>query len=237
MRDRRRSLAGGEMTFKKTLVAILCMFMVSFAFYAQSAAGDNPENGADGTALVSSFENNTDYFNASGALQDSAGPTESSLRRGSGGILLFLRMIIVLIIVVGLVYGLLWFIKNKTNVVKTEDEFLRRAAYINIAPGKTVEVITLIDRAYVIGVTEDGITLLGEFNSKSDAETAQMINAMNLRADQKQNVRKPVNFSDVMEMFLAKKGRVKNVFSEEEEHLDAILKEKGSSEGEENEKS
>lgn len=221
------------MTVKKTLATIICMFMVSFAFYGQASASESLENAADGTASLSSFENNTDYFNDAGTLQGSAGPAESSLRRGPGGFLLFLRMIIVLVIVVAMVYGLLWFIRNKTNVVKTEDEFLRRAAYINIAPGKTIEVITLIDRAYVIGVTEDGITLLGEFDSKSDQQTAQMINAMNLRADQKQNVKKPVNFSDVMDMFLAKKGKVKNIFSDEEEHLDAILKGKG----EENEES
>ena len=43
---------------------------------------------------------------------------------------------------------------------------MRRVAYLNIAPGKTVEVITLIDKAYLIGVTEDNISLLGEIDDK-----------------------------------------------------------------------
>ena len=51
-----------------------------------------------------------------------------------------------------------------------------------------------------------------------------MINAMNLRADQTQNTKKPLNFNDVMDMFLAKKGKVRNVFSEEEQHVEDILK-------------
>ena len=119
-------------------------------------------------------------------------------------------MIVVLIIVIGLIYGVLWFIKKKTNIVKTDDEYLRRAAYINIAPGKTVEVITLIDKAYLIGVTEDNITLLGEIHDD------ELIKAMNLTADKKNNTKKPANFSEVLDMFLVKKGGTKSVFSDME---------------------
>ena len=79
----------------------------------------------------------------------------------------FVRMIIVLIVVVLLIYAFFWFVKRKTNNnLKTDDDYLRRVAYLNIAPGKTVEVITLIDKAYLIGVTEDNINLLGEIDDK-----------------------------------------------------------------------
>ena len=165
---------------------------VCFNFYSQTS--EQAASNASQTE-VSSFENNTNYFNQSPAEGGRQSP--DTLRSQPGGIWLFLRMIFVLLIVLVLIYGVLWFIKNKTNVVKTDDEFLRRAAWINIAPGKSIEVITLVDKAYVIGVTEDGITLLGELDSKTDDQTAQMINAMNLRADQTQNTKKPLNFNDV----------------------------------------
>lgn len=129
---------------------------------------------------------------------------------------MFVRMIVVLIIVIGLIYGVLWFIKKKTNIVKTDDEYLRRAAYINIAPGKTVEVITLIDKAYLIGVTEDNITLLGEIHDD------ELIKAMNLTADKKNNTKKPASFSEVLDMFLVKKGGTKSVFSDMETGGDNI---------------
>ena len=129
---------------------------------------------------------------------------------------MIVRMIVVLIIVIGLIYGVLWFIKKKTNIVKTDDEYLRRAAYINIAPGKTVEVITLIDKAYLIGVTEDNITLLGEIHDD------ELIKAMNLTADKKNNTKKPANFSEVLDMFLVKKGGTKSVFSDMETDGDNI---------------
>ena len=129
----------------------------------------------------------------------------------------FIRMIIALIIVVALIYGVLWFIKKKTNVVKTEDDYLRRAAYINIAPGKTIEVITLVDKGYLIGVTEDGITMLSEIDDK------ELISAMNLTADKKANTKKPVNFSEVLDMFLVKKGAQKNIFSDTEQQVDNLF--------------
>jgi len=211
------------MTFKKLITAAILLIAVCFNFYSQTS-----EQAASAAQTeVSSFESNTNYFNPSQGLQ-AAQNTQNS----GSGIWLFFRMIIVLAFVIALIYGVLWFIKNKTNVVKTEDEFLRRAAYINIAPGKSVEVITLVDRAYVIGVTEDGITLLGELDSKTDDETKQMINAMNLHADQTQNTKKPLNFNDVMDMFLAKKGKAKNVFSDTENQVDKIFNRNNSENGE-----
>lgn len=222
------------MTLKKLLMTAVLLTAVCFNFYSQTS--EQAASNASQTE-VSSFENNTNYFNQSPAEGGRQSP--DALRSQPGGIWLFLRMIIVLLIVLVLIYGVLWFIKNKTNVVKTDDEFLRRAAWINIAPGKSIEVITLVDKAYVIGVTEDGITLLGELDSKTDDQTAQMINAMNLRADQTTNTKKPLNFNDVMDMFLAKKGKHRNVFSEEEQHVEDILNNQGASqtEGENNENS
>lgn len=129
----------------------------------------------------------------------------------------FVRMIVVLIIVVGLIYGVLWFIKKKTNVVKTEDDYLRRAAYINIAPGKSIEVITLIDKAYLIGVTEDNITLLGEIDDK------ELVQAMNINADKKANTKKPANFSEVLDMFLIKGNKNKNIFSDTEQKVEELF--------------
>ena len=141
----------------------------------------------------------------------------ASSYKGPSTIGMFIRMIIVLIIVVGLIYGVLWFIKKKTNVIKTDDEYLRRAAYINIAPGKSVEVITLIDKAYLIGVTEDNITMLGEIHDD------ELIKAMNLSADKKNKTKKPATFADVLDMFLVKKGSQKNVFSDTEQQVEQIF--------------
>ena len=132
----------------------------------------------------------------------------------------FVRMIIVLIVVVLLIYAFFWFVKRKTNNnLKTDDDYLRRVAYLNIAPGKTVEVITLIDKAYLIGVTEDNISLLGEIDDK------ELITAMNLNSDKKANIKKPATFNEVLELFLQKGNKKKSVFSQEESKVENLFSE------------
>lgn len=180
----------------------------NFSIFAQSS--DNSQISEDSIVLTDTAEisqNTTEY-------------------KGSSTLGTFIRMIIVLIIVIGLIYGVLWFIKKKTNVVKTDDDYLRRAAYINIAPGKSVEVITLIDKAYLIGVTEDNITLLGEIQDK------ELIEAMNLNADKKANTKKPANFSEVLDMFLLKNNKSKNIFSDSEKKVDELFNNRNKNESE-----
>ena len=192
---------------KKLLAVMLLCLTAVFSLYSQNTAAD-----ANSTAATSLTEESI-------VLTDDAATDNQNTTsyKGPSTIGMFVRMIIVLIIVVGLIYGVLWFIKKKTNVVKTDDEYLRRAAYINIAPGKTVEVITLIDKAYLIGVTEDSITMLGEIHDD------ELIKAMNLSADKKNNTKKPATFADVLDMFLVKRGPQKNGFSDTEQQVDQIF--------------
>ena len=182
---------------KKLLAVILVCMTAIFSLYSQNT------NTQDETPLTEESIVISDSTAAESG-------TAATAYKGPSTIGMFVRMIVVLIIVVALIYGVLWFIKKKTNVVKTDDEYLRRAAYINIAPGKTVEVITLIDKAYLIGVTEDSITMLGEIHDD------ELIKAMNLTADKKNNTKKPASFADVLDMFLVKKGGTKSVFSDME---------------------
>ncbi len=189
---------------KKLLAVIfLCITAASF-LYSQNQTNQN-ETPLTEESIVISDDNTTDSGNS------------TSTYKGPSTVGMFVRMIVVLVIVIGLIYGVLWFIKKKTNVVKTDDDYLRRAAYINIAPGKTIEVITLIDKAYLIGVTEDNITMLGEIDDK------ELISAMNISADKKNNTKKPATFADVLDMFLVKKGGSKNVFSETEQQVDNMF--------------
>lgn len=192
-----------EKTKRIIAVMLLCMTAV-FSLYSQNQTNQN-EAPLTEESIVFSDDANTDNSSTTQAY------------KGPSTVAMFIRMIVVLVIVIGLIYGVLWFIKRKTNVVKTDDDYLRRAAYINIAPGKTIEVITLIDKAYLIGVTEDNITMLGEIDDK------ELISAMNISADKKNNTKKPATFADVLDMFLVKKGGSKNVFSETEQQVDNMF--------------
>ena len=153
----------------------------------------------------------SDSFDAADSISSSS---STSLGPGIGS---FIRMIVVLIIVIVLIVGLFWFLKRKTNVITNDDDYLRRVAAINLAPGKSVQVVTLIDKAYLIGVTDDSITLLGEINDD------ELIKAMNLTADKKANTKKPATFADVLDMFLVKTGKQQNVFSDTEKNVEEML--------------
>ena len=190
---------------RKKLLAVIFLCITAASFLYSQNQTNQSETPLTEESIVISDDNTTESGN------------NASTYKGPSTVGMFVRMIVVLVIVIGLIYGVLWFIKKKTNVVKTDDDYLRRAAYINIAPGKTIEVITLIDKAYLIGVTEDNITMLGEINDK------ELISAMNITADKKNNTKKPATFADVLDMFLVKKGGAKNVFSETEQQVDNMF--------------
>lgn len=193
------------MEAKKLIAAVIVFMAAVFALYSQTSANNSSVTSVSEESIVISDDVTTPET------------TKQTTYKGPSTIGVFVRMIVVLIIVVALIYGVFWFIKKKTNIVKTDDDYLRRAAYINIAPGKTIEVITLIDKAYLIGVTEDNITMLGEIQDE------ELIKAMNLSADKKNNTKKPATFSDVLDMFLIKKGGQKNVFSDTEKQVDQLF--------------
>ena len=202
-------------TVNKSLVAVLLgMAFVLFAFplsaQSNSASDDSTQSSVSSLDLEKSITFNDD-------VTSSVSTENTSSRKNSSGIGIFIRMVLVLILIVGLIYGVFWFIKKKTNVVTNDDDYLRRVAAINVAPGKSVQVVTLIDKAYLIGVTDDSITLLGEINDD------ELIKAMNLSADKKANIKKPLSFSEVLDMFLIKNNKTKSVFSDSEQKVDQMF--------------
>ncbi len=113
----------------------------------------------------------------------------------------FVRMLLVLAFIIALIYILFRVLKKKPEVQSAEkDPFLRKVASINVAPGKSVQVVSLVDRAYIIGVGEDSISLIAQVEDK------ELINAMNLYADKHQNTVRPRNFGDVLDIFMPKKA-------------------------------
>ena len=192
-------------------MTVLLLCSVVFCLYS----GESDDTGNSVTRSVAESSISLDDSKPSDVTSD-ADSTEDFTVDNNSGTFVFLKMILVLIIVVGLIFFVFFFIKKKTNIVKSDDDFLRRAAYINIAPGKTVEVITLIDKAYLIGVTEDNITLLGEIKDE------ELIKAMNITADKKNNVKKPSSFSEVLDTFLVKGNKNRSVFDDAELEVNNI---------------
>ena len=54
---------------------------------------------------------------------------------------------------------------------------MKKVASITLSPGKSVQVITLHDHCFVLGVSDSNVQLISELDDKD------LINAMNLEAD------------------------------------------------------
>lgn len=199
---------------KKIFLFLFCFLFIFFYCYSQDSSNSSSVDNSENTFSLSAPESESSLsFNDSEEnIQQSSSKVKSFF--------LFLRMIIVLIIVVACIYGVMWFMKKsiKTNPNNT-DPFLRRVSTVDISVGKSVQVVTLLDHAYIIGVSDNSINLIDEVKDK------ELINAMNLYADEHQNVKKPQSFSDVLDIFMPNGPKDKSgVFSESQTKISELLK-------------
>jgi flagellar protein FliO/FliZ len=114
---------------------------------------------------------------------------------------LFIRMIVVLVLIVACIYGVMRFFRRGMKNDFTSDPYLKRTASLTLTPGKTVHVITLDDNAFLIGVTDNAINLIGKIENK------ELVDAMNLHADEESVQGGPRDFSRLLDIFSGKRGK------------------------------
>ncbi|MBQ5470424.1 MAG: flagellar biosynthetic protein FliO [Treponema sp.] len=187
---------------KKVSFIFVLFLVTSFFIFAQKS--ENPNNQPQ---VQESVSNSTDELNSS--LFDQW-DNEQQQKKSSGAATfwLFIRMIIVLALVIACIYGVMWFLKKQNKIENNDDQFLRQVAKISIGTNKSVQVVTLIDKAYLIGVSDNSVNLISEIDDK------ELINAMNLYADSQKNTKKPRSFSDILEIFMPNGPKDTNVFEE-----------------------
>lgn len=178
------------------------MTMLSF-FGFSIVAADNSNNSDNKTAVenassagLSEFDS---YFSSDNSLSSVSG------QGAAGTFFLILKMLVFLAVVIAIIYVVLWFFKRSVKVQENDDKFLRQVASVTLAPGKTVQIVTLLDKkAFVVGVSEAGIELISEFENPDakPEDYKELIQAMNLYSDSQRNVQKPKNFADILEIFM-----------------------------------
>ena len=188
----------------KSLFLIIILLAFNNIVFSQNAASDS-----------SSFENDTSYFAEPAETTDSAASTYKAPSTAG----MIIKMIVVLALVVAALYGIMYFFKKKNNNVQSDDDFMRRVSSLTFSPGKSVEIVTLVDRCFMLGVTDSNINLIAEITDK------EMISALNLNFDKKQNTKKPMNFGDVLEMFMpnASKNK-KSIYTNTEQAVENIAR-------------
>ncbi len=136
------------------------------------------------------------------------------------GIGLFIRMVLVLALVILCIYIVVVFLKKGMTPKAQYDPFLRKVSSIPVSSNSSVQIISLLDHAYIIGVAENNISLLSEVKDK------ELIDAMNLYADKNQKTSKPKSFSDILDIFMPNgpHEQESSVFSETSKNASNLLK-------------
>lgn len=120
--------------------------------------------------------------------------------------------LIKMVLVLALICFLIWFagkfIKKKMDPGAEPDLYLKKTAQLTLAPGRTVQVVTFRNRAYVLGVSEGGISVIDEIDSK-DTEDKELIDDMNLHASENLNA-KPQDFASMISSLSNSSKRTEN---------------------------
>lgn len=218
---------GGKMTKifssgKIKAAALALFFCLCGASFAQNSLSDNSSNQNSNSTKIESVENSGANPENSQNLQNQtpywsvSAPENQSRAPSSFG--LFLRMVISLLVVIALVYFVVKIFRKNSGFADSDDSFLRKVAQISIGAGKSVQIVTLLENAYLIGVTDNNINLLAEIKDK------ELVDSLNLIADKNQNVSKPKSFADVLDLFLAKGLKNSSAFSDSARHASDMLK-------------
>ena len=145
-------------------------------------------------------------------LNTSSDLTQANEDSSSNTFGLFFRMILVLIIIVLLIYGFVWLLRKTSGQKNKDDPYLKEVANLTFAPGKSVRVVTLKDKAFLIGVTESNINLISEVEDKD------LIDAMNLNAEEKPSD-KPKDFASLLASFTKSTSKTEDYLRKRREKL------------------
>lgn len=170
--------------FRRILAISVCLFLCVSVLTAQNTTGtaDDTSNIEKSFTIPSS---NTTGF------------SESNTGTGSS-FWLFFRMVLVLAIICLIIWLVGKFIKKKMDPGAEPDLYLKKTAQLTLAPGRTIQVVTLRDRAYVLGVSDGGISVIDKIEGK-EAQSAdkELIDDMNLKAAENLSA-KPQDFASMI---------------------------------------
>ncbi|MBQ7159919.1 MAG: flagellar biosynthetic protein FliO [Treponema sp.] len=171
----------------------LLLFLSFFTpfVYAQAGTESSTEQLPQNTAVSSQQTDSGDLFSN---WNQTAEPVRQESPSTIG---LFIRMVVVLALVVAAIYGVMIVLRKGMKIGTNDDDpFLRKVSQVTLSPGKSVQIVTLFNHAYLVGVTDGAINLLGEITDQ------ELVDSMNLYADQHANVTKPRSFADILNIFM-----------------------------------
>ena len=196
---------------KRVLVSLLA-FLLSSAQISLFAQNSN-QTADSATTEISSSSAESQNLSSNSQNQNSALPTQNWNWASNGGeqnqsqpssVGLFFKMVFALLIVIALAYLAMRILKRSTKLSNSDDPFLRHVSHLSLSASRSVDVVTILDHAYILGVSDNAVNLVGEITDK------ELVNSMNLYADKNDNTKRPRTFDDILSIFMPNSNRNKN---------------------------
>ena len=164
------------------------LFFIIFFLFSVTLFAENDGTSSDGDSLPSESGILLDA-GTKGNIERNEGNTAPAgnenafdlnvAERAQSPISRLLQVLVSLIIVCILAYVVLKFLKKSSLSFSSDSPYLKSVASINIAQGKSIHVITLGEKAYIVGVTDSSINMIGEVEDKT------LVDTMNLDAERR----------------------------------------------------
>ena len=83
----------------------------------------------------------------------------------------FLRTLLVLALIIGAVYGVLYLLKRvHPKFIQADDKHIKVEATKALAPGKMVQIIEVEGRRFLVGISDHSVHLLAELDKKEQKQ-------------------------------------------------------------------
>lgn len=161
----------------KRIALVLCAALAlgsGAVVAAQSSNAGAQAAAANAVGTAGAVDETTLSLGGSGATTRAA--TNAA---GSSTLAYFLRMVVVLALVLGLIYVVYRILKKAAGPKIAESQAVRILASSSLGPGKTLHVVALGSKGYLVGATDSSINLVAPIDDK------EYLDALILEAESK----------------------------------------------------
>jgi flagellar protein FliO/FliZ len=164
----------------KRIALVLCAVM---ALGAGAVAGAQGRDAAAQPATGSAVGTTRTVDETTLSLGDAAAPAKAANNAaGPNTLAYFLRMIVVLALVLGAIYGVYRLMKSVSKTKTSEDSAVKILASTSLGTGKALHVIGLGSKAYLIGATDSVVSLVAEIEDKEFVDALALEAALKPRS-------------------------------------------------------
>jgi flagellar protein FliO/FliZ len=156
---------------KQILFAVLFLYAVGFSFTQDMPDGALPEDTSADSAPVVPNRESEEVF----VFDEAASDTDSGV--GPSVFALF-RVVLTLGLVAVAIYGLVFFLKKQSGARVEADPYLKVLARTAVTPKAAAVVISVGDKAWLAGVTDEQVSLITEITDKEVVD-AMLLDAAN----------------------------------------------------------